>query len=202
MRHSDCTRVLIGVTLACLAGCASAPGESFHTLSATAEATQAAAADSTGALSVSVDRINLPDAVDRPQFVIRVDANRVRILEQQRWAEPLRSAIPRVVAEDIGRLLGSDGVNAYPRDAPAGVAYRIALDVTRFESQVGEGVTVEVNWMVRAPESGASRSGRTLARETIAGPGYATLAAAHSRALATVSADIARAIAALKSAPR
>jgi uncharacterized protein len=38
------------------------------------------------------------------------------------------------------------------------------------------------------------RTGRTVAREATQGPGYEALAAAHSRALATVSADIAAAI--------
>ena len=100
------------------------------------------------------------------------------------------------------RLLGSTEVTAYPRDAPAGVRFRIALDVIRFESQAGEGVTVEVIWTVRGAQSEASRNGRTLAHEITAGSGYDMLAAGHSRALASVSADIARAITALRSAPR
>lgn len=200
LRH--CVAALISAMLGCVAGCAGVPGETFHTLSATAQSPRSPPAARPAALSIVVDRINLPDTVDRPQFVVRVDANQVRILEQQRWAEPLRSAIPRVVAEDVGRLLGRNDVTAYSGDSAPAVRLRIALDVARFEAQLGEGVTVEVNWTVRAPESGASRSGRTVAHETMTGPGYEMLAAAQSRALATVSADIARAILALQSAPR
>jgi hypothetical protein len=46
---------------------------------------------------------------------------------------------------------------------------------------------------VRGPK-GAARSGRTVAREGVTDSSFDALAAAHSRALATVSEDIAAAI--------
>ena len=49
-------------------------------------------------------------------------------------------------------------------------------------------------WVVRKTAGGPPSSGRTVAKEAVQGPGFDALAAAHSRALATVSADIAAAI--------
>ena len=60
-------------------------------------------------------------------------------------------------------------------------------------STSGDTATVEVVWTVRG-RSGATRTGRTLAREAVSGADYDALAAAHSRALAAVSRDIAAAI--------
>ncbi|MEO8132964.1 MAG: PqiC family protein [Betaproteobacteria bacterium] len=190
-------RAASAVCCAWLAGCATVPTESFHTLSVTAQQERQGAAGVEPELSIAIDRIALPDIVDRPQFVLRVDPNRVRILEQQRWAESLRVAIPRVIAGNIARILGTARVGAYPGDPPADVRYRIALDITQFEAQSGAGVTVEATWIVRAVEGGARRSGHTMAQEPAAGPDYETLALAHSRALGTISRDIAQAIAAL-----
>ena len=42
--------------------------------------------------SVWVAPVTLPEAVDRPQLVVRVTPNRVAILDGHRWAEPLAGA--------------------------------------------------------------------------------------------------------------
>jgi hypothetical protein len=55
-------------------------------------------------------------------------------------------------------------------------------------------------WTVREVAGGKTRSGRNVARETLEGPGFAALPAAHSRPLAKLSADIAAAIGAAASA--
>jgi hypothetical protein len=58
----------------------------------------------------------------------------------------------------------------------------------------GEAATVDAVWTVRPTAGGPSRSGRTVADEAVADDTIDALVAAHSRALATVSADIAAAI--------
>jgi len=55
---------------------------------------------------------------------------------------------------------------------------------------------------VQRSASGETRSGRTTAREAVQGKDFDALAAAHSRALARVSADIAAAIRAEAGATR
>jgi len=72
--------------------------------------------------------------------------------------------------------------------------YRIAIDVQRFESIQGDAAFVEAVWTVRKTAGGETRSGRTVAREPVQGQGFDALAAAHSRAIAKMSADIAAAI--------
>ena len=72
--------------------------------------------------------------------------------------------------------------------------YRVTIDVQRFESVQGQAPTLEAVWTVRKTAGGETRSGRTVAREPVQGQGFDALAAAHSRALAKMSADIAAAI--------
>lgn len=57
--------------------------------------------------SIVITQTNLPELIDRPQLVTRTANNQVRIKEQQRWGEPLRRAIPRVLAMELGRKLDS-----------------------------------------------------------------------------------------------
>ena len=69
----------------------------------------------------------------------------------------------------------------------------VLLYVQRFDSALGDAATVEILWLV-SPAKGAGKSGHSTVREPADGPGYEALVAAHVRALAAVSRDIAAAI--------
>ncbi len=131
--------------------------------------------------------------MDRPQLVLTLDANRVQLLENHRWAEPLKSAIPRVLAENLSRVLGTDQVSWHPQSAAYRADYRILADFQRFEAS-GDQVIVDTLWTVRSSSTAPAINGRSRIQEQIDGTGYEAVAAAYSRALATVSAEIAAAI--------
>ena len=141
---------------AVVAGCASTPSR-FYSLSAAAEPT----APSSN-LSIAVGPVSVPAVVDRPQIVVNVGPNQVRLEEFNRWAAPLQNNIARVVA-----------------------------------SALGEAAMLDAVWNVRRTKDGKAETGRTTVRETVQEKGYDALAAAHSRALARLSRDIAAAVAAL-----
>jgi uncharacterized protein len=177
---------LLGL-LAAGAGCASTPHQSFYTLSAGVAAAEAAARGP----SVVVGRAALPELVDRPQLVVRAGANEVTILEQQRWAEPLRDAIPRVVAQNLAQLLATGEVSTRD-EVIRDPACRVNLDVRRFEARAGAAVEVEALWTVVC--AGADRRvGQSRVRQPVAGAGYGALVVAQGRALDAVSRDIGQA---------
>lgn len=183
--------------LALLAACGSSPAPRYYTLGATAEIAPATGAEA-NAPSVWVAPATLPEAVDRPQLVVRVAPNRVAILDQHRWAEPLAGAVSRTIAADLAALLGGARVSAEAQHGAASAKVRVMVDVQRFESVPGRGVTIEALWSVRgADETGPQREpryGRSLVNEPATGPDYDAIAAAHTRALAALSRDIAQAI--------
>jgi uncharacterized lipoprotein YmbA len=170
------------------AGCASAPSK-FYTLNATAKN------DGTPAVnySVVVGPVSVPAEVDRPQFTVQVAPNQVVVDEFNRWAAPLNENIARVVAEDLTTLLGTSQVSTLPL-ANFEPAYRVSIEVQQFESVPGKSALVEAVWVVQKASGKVSLSGHTLATEPVSGDGFNALAAAHSRALAKVSSDIAAAI--------
>jgi uncharacterized lipoprotein YmbA len=176
-----------------LVGCASSPKESFYTLSAGAAPESGTPAGPGAAPSIAVGPVSLPEVVDRPQLVVNAGANRVTILEQHRWAEPLKSAIPRLIAEDLAQLLGTTKVSAYPQTGTGDPDFRVHVDIQRFESAPGGPVTIDARWAVRRGTEDP-RTGQTLAQESAGGADYEALVGAYSRALATVSRAIAEAI--------
>ena len=192
MMRSFTLRIITICLAVALAGCSRSPRVTFYTLEPGAQVETAAAA--TAVPAVAVGPVTLPEVVDRPQLVVRVAANRVEILETHRWAEPLKSEIPRLIAENLGRLLGSSRVSSYLQHAGADADYRVLVDIQRFESSPGESVTIEAVWSLRRAAGGAPKTGRSLVREPVGAEGYDPLVAAYGRALLAVSRDLARAI--------
>lgn len=174
--------------LAAGTGCAS-PRSNFYTLNAEAKPS-ATRSDS----SVAVGPVSVPAAVNRPQIVVRLAQNQVAIDEFHRWASPLPDAIVRVVVENLSAMLGTPHVTVFSQPTAAGAQYRVLIDVLRFESAPGEAATLDAIWTVRSTKDGATRSGRTTVSEPVPDREYAALAAAHSRALGRLSAELAGAI--------
>jgi uncharacterized protein len=178
----------IALTMAAMAGCGTSAPARFYTVDPTASL-QGAPIHS----SVIVGPVTIPASVDQPQFVVQVATNRVEVDEFNRWIAPLNDGVARAVAGDLAVTLDTPVVATAPL-ANFNPDYRVAIDVQRFESVRGEDALVEAVWTVRKTASGETRSGRTLARETIQGDSFEAIAAAHSRALARVSDDIATTI--------
>jgi uncharacterized protein len=199
MRRSCVWGAALLAIIIALAGCGTTPDPSFYTLSAGAEPN---ANTGEGPYSVAVGPVSLPEMVDRPQLVVRVNPNRVLFVEQHRWAEPLRSEIPRVIAGNLSRLLSTTRISAYPQSSDNNAEYRVLVDIQRFESVPGESVTVEALWTVRRGPASEVRTGRSLVRMPAGAPGYDVLAAAHARALSRVSEEIAEAIRAMHGTSR
>jgi uncharacterized protein len=171
-----------------VAGCAS-PASRFYTLSAASTP-----ATTSSDLSVTLGPVSVPAAVDRPQIVVRTGPNQVRMDEFNRWAAPLQNGIARVVAENLVAILGTPSVTVSPLTLSEGADYRVALEVQRFESAPGDAATLDAVWAVSRTKDGKAQTGRTTVREPSPDKGFDALAAAHSRAIARLSQDIAAAV--------
>lgn len=196
MRRQLWTDVLpaAGVLLAAsvlLSGCTgSSPVTRFYTLNAAAAP---AAGDARSPMTVVIGAVSMPDGLDRPQIVLRGAGNQVTFSEFERWLGTPRDEVALAVAGGLKQALGGASVFAGPLGAGMSADFIVLLHVQRFDSALGDAATVEAAWQV-VPAKGATKAGQSSARESTGGPGYDALVAAHSRALAAVSRDIAAAI--------
>lgn len=150
--------------------------------------------------AVAVGPVRVPEIVDRPQLVVRRGPTQVELLEQHRWAQPLRAEIAQAVASHLRSALPQTRV-ALDRDAAAQNAdYRVALDISRFDATPGEAVTVQALWSIRPGTDKPPVSGQSTAREAVRGTGNDDIADAFARAVAGISRDIAASLAAMRSA--
>jgi hypothetical protein len=176
---------------ALLAACGTAPRESFYVLEGPSGPPAGAMAE---APSIFVGPVIVPEAVDRTPMVIHTSPNQVEVEDFHRWAEPLKSAIPRVIAANLARELRTSRVAATRAGSLAPVDYRVGIEVQRFDSSLTDGATVDALWTITATRGGTPRTGRTIAHEAATPATEAGIAAAHSRALATVAKEIAAAM--------
>jgi len=180
--------------VALLAACSS-PSSRFYTLNPDTTPDPAPAAGAAAEpVSIVVGPVTIPDLVDRPQIVTRVSTNEVKLNEFARWADSLKTNIARVIAADLRAQLATDQVTVLGVGANSAPAWRVRVDVTRFESEPAVAVSIDAMWTVQPPGKQAPITGRSAVREPVTGDGFDALVSAHSRALAAVSRDIAATI--------
>lgn len=176
--------------LALAGGCASDPSRHYTLSPAPVNAPGGSRAD----LAVVVGPVTVPEVVDRPQIVLRVGANEVRLDELNRWASSLQDEIARTVAQNLMARLGTPNATASAQAPKNEAGYRVSIAVQRFESALGDSATLDALWTVRKAKEGATRTGRTTVTESASGKDLDAVVAAHSRAIGRLSEDIAAAI--------
>ena len=170
--------------LALAGGCASIPPQ-YYTLSVIAEPL----AKPASSLSVAVGPVLIPALVDRPQMVLSAGANQVKVDEFSRWAAPLADEVTRITIGNLTRLLGTAEVWPISAGPASNAKIKLRIDIVEFEARPGEAVLVDARFSLRRGET--TRNGRSQLREPTRGESADAVAAAYSRALARMAADIA-----------
>jgi uncharacterized protein len=151
------------------------------------------AAGTTGAPGplIAVYPAVLPATIDRPQIVTRSDENQIVFSEFDRWGGTLKDEISRTLVENLSVLLAARGASVMSDHLALEPAYR-----------VGERVWLNAAWTVRDQKHKKMLALKTsVLEEKVAGPSYAELVAAQSRALAALSREIAAELSAMLKTP-
>ncbi|MDD2364907.1 MAG: PqiC family protein [Desulfuromonadaceae bacterium] len=173
-----------------LSSCSRSPRVTFYTLNSEVKSEAVLAAPHNG--SLLIESVTLPDIVDRPQLVVRTNANRVEILETHRWAESLKSGIPRLIADDLEGMLGTVKILSSFQHSVGNPEYRVLIDFVRFEATPGDSVNIEAEWSLGRVLDGTPITGHFHQREQVNSVGYESIVAAYSRVLNALSEDIAK----------
>ena len=184
---------LLAATLL-LSACAASPQPRYYTLGLPTAADNGDGSVGDKAYNIAVGPIAIPEVVDRPQIVLQTGPNQVAILEEHRWAQPLKSEIARFIAASLTEALTDAWVTDSHQRTGRNIDYQLSIDVQRFESLPREAVTVEAQWVVRRAANGETKKGKSLVRESVNHDSYDALVAAHARAFESVSREIAAAV--------
>jgi uncharacterized lipoprotein YmbA len=176
-----------------IAGCASSPPMHYYTLSEIPATARLTVTDST--MPVRLDRVTIPAEIDRSQLVRRLDATRLQIVENDRWAAPLEDTIRRVLSNDLATRLPVNMV-ANPYEPSVGEKRQsLSVDIEEFYGDSTCAVTLRAAWVLKQPDMQSSRGTEETRVASGNCEGSAALPAAMSQALAQLSDRIAAAIA-------
>lgn len=186
----------IGIGLLLLVGCASSPPSHHYVLS---PLTAESKVPEESCISIGIGPVKLPEYVNRPQIVNRTSPNELTFSSFDLWAEPLTDSVPRMLAENISRLICTKEVVLFPWRPSLTPEYRVEVEVLQLDGTLGSAVSLEAWWSVAyGGDKKARLTRKTTYSEPAADKGYDTLVQAHSRALAALSRDIAGALKELK----
>ena len=100
--------------------------------------------------------------------------------------------------ENLVHLLRDEHIAVYSWEAPASADYRVAVNVSRFDGQLGGDVLLMAVWTLYNNEKNqAIMEKRSVITEACGQPDYASLVATKSRAVANLSREIAKNIGSL-----
>lgn len=186
---------LVWATLA--AACARGPGPQYYRLSALEGGAPLAARPELG---LAVGPNEFPRYLDRPEIVTRDGAQRLLLADGHRWAGSLRDDVSRVLADELGRRLGTARVALYPNEPRFRVDYRVLVDVLAFEGVAGEAVTLRARWVVAGADGRALLAEESRIEEPVASPEVSDLVSAQATALTRLAGEIAGGVATLPGA--
>jgi uncharacterized lipoprotein YmbA len=172
-----------------LAACSTPLAPRYHTLMA--PPSEAASSATAPPLSAAWELIpvGLPPQVRQPQMVVRAPDGTMAVLEQERWVAPLASEFRAALADRLARRLGSaDGVRLPSQLHKK--AWRVQVDVRRFDAAPGRYTQLEATWVLRPGEGDAALACRTAVEEQV-GEGYPAVSEGHRKALVRLADDIA-----------
>lgn len=151
-------------------------------------------------VGIFVGTIGLPDYLDRDEIVTREGVHRLEAGSAQRWGGALDDDVQRFVADDLGTLLGTARVAAYPVQPRFPVDWRVLVEVRAFEGEPGGRVRLHARWTLAAGDDGRAVAVReSVIEQDAASGGYEGYVAAQSAALGVLTREIAERIAALAS---
>ena len=172
-----------------LAGCGGAP-QQYYRLSAVSGGSARG-----GGLAIGVGPVTLPGYIDKTSIVFQSDTNEFQVPAKVSWAGPLGENFTQVLADDLGRQLGSGNVVGFPWPANTHLRYQVVVNVEQFHSISGREAILDVSWLVEEPASRQILSRHKASfREPIQGDGYGPVVAAESRLLDQMAGAVARSV--------
>jgi uncharacterized lipoprotein YmbA len=131
-----------------LGGCSlgkASPPVHYYALTPLAEA---ASGEPAAEANVGVGPVFVPRYLDRSGIVTREGNAELRVNALNRWAEPLDDMLAATIAENLVRILRSDGVVAYPWPPDAKIDQRVYVRIVRFEIGADNEAHLVCQWQV------------------------------------------------------
>jgi len=178
-----------------LVACGSSPPVNYYQLrAATPDRPATNPASPATARILQIGAVQMPEYLERESMVVPQGQAGLQVLHNDRWAEPLRDAFPRVLGESLAAQVPSLDVWTTPPGSGLQPTWMMRLEVLRFEA---DPTLSAVHLTVRATlTSAGTPAGMPVVRRfdltsPVHGSGLDALAAAHGSAVTALATQMA-----------
>jgi uncharacterized lipoprotein YmbA len=193
MRRTTLRKTVLGWMCLATIGCsplAPRPDLSkFYLLAPMASGT--AATPINGNLVIGVGPVDFPEYLRRPDIVTRTSPTEIDVSNNNLWGEPLDKNFNRVLRENLGILLNTQNIKAFPWPRDINVNYQVKVNVQRFEKTSAGQSEMIVQWAIEDGHNGKDLYASETRASTPFGAGDPVGSSALSYNLATLSEAIA-----------
>ncbi|MDP3010441.1 MAG: PqiC family protein [Methylococcales bacterium] len=176
-----------------LTACATPPTQ-FYQLEATSQPPVTSTTTAKKML-IGIGPLSLPALVDRKQIVTRGANNAIQLAEFHQWATPLQDNVLSVLSKNIAAQHSNAIVRNYPWSVYGEMDYRVIIDISRFDSQLGKSATLEASWAIMSEKNHTIISnGQTNIQQPLHDGSYDSAVLALNKLLDTFSQQISLAL--------
>jgi uncharacterized lipoprotein YmbA len=148
---------------------------------------------------IGIGPLSLPALLDHKQLVTRIANNRIELAEFEQWAAPLKDNVLAVLRKNMATLQANAIVRAYPWSIYGDVDYRVIIDISRFDIQLGKSVCLEASWAIMEEKKHTIvNNGQTKIEQVLTDTSYQNAAQLLSQLLDQLSQQIALSLAQLQ----
>lgn len=201
----SCLRLAGGCFVLLFGGCISLPNSPmsptprFYMLSSINETQVSKKINITPSLIIEVGRVKIPQYLDRPQMVTKNKEGTFKFDEFNRWGEPLDLGLARLVRDDLTVMLPGAKFTLYPWNPSVAVKYRVVVEIVQLDSELDRDLFFVAQWLIIDPQNTKIVIiKRYEFRQPIIPQSYPGLAKTLSTACASLSNEIAEALATLE----
>jgi len=192
--NRSCIRLsAVILATALVSGCAKGPPPKFYVLQ-TPVATEPAGIEQ--GVTIGVGPVELPAHLDRNQIVSRETGVKLKLSEQEQWAEPLKNGVTRVLVVQLALTMDSNRIYALPLRQRRALDFQVSVDLLRFDGVLGQDVVLGARWSILSGDgkklllSQVSRIEEKAVRPEDPELEVAALVEAQSRAVAKLGEEI------------
>jgi uncharacterized lipoprotein YmbA len=184
---------------ALLAACVAGHPDRFYALTTLPEASGAVAparvapsGAASGAFTTHVILIvSLPAVIDRREMVINTSADRLLVLEHERWAAPMSELVAQTLARDLEQRRADILVADRSFDQSSIKQVKVRVDVVQMSVREGGQATLEAHWRIVDATHNIDELGGETFQHPVGSPGgddaYAGIARAFSNDLSSLA---------------
>lgn len=159
---------------ALFSGCTSTPNVKFYVLETISQSTPTQqSTDVEKSHTIGIGPVSIPTLLQHKQIVTRSSDNTVQIAEFHQWASPLQDNMLQTLTANLSALQPNNIIRSYPWSIHGMVDLQVIVDITRFDTTLGQTANLEANWTIKSESTKVIlKSGHSAINYSMPDPSY------------------------------